>query len=162
MRIVWRKPDGSLVITIPASPRRDGESDEAYLDRVAARVLETTPSMRDAERVRDIATADLLPIDRTFRDAWAIDGDAIAVDMSRAREIQKNRLRELRAPVLAALDVEMLRAIEARDTATQQRIAAQKQALRDVTTVAGIEAARTPEELKEAGIEVIEQVRTRR
>lgn len=162
MRIVWRKPDGSLVITIPASPRRDGESDEAYLDRVAARVLEATPSLRDAERVRDIATADLLPIDRTFRDAWAIDGDGIGVDMNRAREIQKNRLRELRAPVLAALDVEMLRAMESRDADAQSRIAAQKQALRDITQVAEIDAADSPEALKEAGVAVIEQIRSRR
>jgi hypothetical protein len=162
MRIVWRLPDGSIVITVPASPRRDGESDDAYLDRIAARVQEATPSMRDAERVRDIATADLLPVDRTFRDAWAIDGDAIAVDMSRAREIQRNRLRALREPVLAALDVDMLRAIESQDAQAQARIAAQKQALRDVTRVPEIDAADSPEDLKEVGIAVIEQARTRR
>lgn len=90
---------------------------------------------------------DDLPINRDFRDAWASDGKAVGVDMPKAREIHRERLRILRAPLLAALDIEYQRADEAGDAKTKAQIAAKKQALRDVTKYPAIEAARTPEEL---------------
>lgn len=156
MRIVWRKPDGSLSITVPASPRLDGEDDAAYLDRVAARTQAATPSLADAARVYNVASADLIPGDRTFRGAWTIDGDVIRVDMGKAREIQKDRLRELRTPILAQLDKALERATDQRNNDEAARISARRQALRDVTAVPEIAAARTPDDLKRAGMEVIE------
>lgn len=76
----------------------------------------------------------LVPTDRSFRDAWKIDGGKIDHDMGKAREITKNRLRAERAPLLAKLDVQFMRALEAAsDTAA---ITAEKQRLRDVTTLA--------------------------
>jgi hypothetical protein len=88
------------------------------------------------------------PVDKTFRAAWALVGEAITVDMPKARTIHRGRLRVMRAPLLAALDVDYQRADERGDAAEKTRIAAEKQALRDVTDDPAIEAARTPEELK--------------
>ena len=79
----------------------------------------------------------------------------IAVDMNKAREIAKDMVRAERAPLLQQLDVEMLRAIEAGDTAKQAEIAARKQALRDATKAPALLAAQTPEELKAAIPEVV-------
>ena len=93
---------------------------------------------------REIAEA-AIPPDRTFRGALKPD---LTHDMSKCREIHKNKLRELRAPKFAALDIEHLRADEAANTTLKQQIAAKKQALRDVTADPRIAAARTPEELK--------------
>lgn len=55
----------------------------------------------------------------------------IIVNREKAEESTRNRLRAERAPRLAALDVDFMRAIErGEDTST---IAAEKQALRDIT-----------------------------
>ena len=87
-----------------------------------------------------------IPDDRTFREAW-IDGGTIAVDMPKARDIHRNRLRAVRAPKLAALDVEQMRALVSSDTKTVASIEEQKRALRDVPADPAIEAAATPEAL---------------
>lgn len=72
----------------------------------------------------------------------------IKIDMDKAKEIHKNKLREMRAPKLAKLDVDFMRAAEANNPELQAEIAAKKQALRDVTKDQAIESAQTPEELK--------------
>ena len=74
----------------------------------------------------------------------------IVVNMQKAKEIKKELVRIERKPMLEALDVEMLRAIEAGDVTKQAEIAAKKQALRDATTDPAILNADTPEELKAA------------
>jgi len=72
----------------------------------------------------------------------------ITVDMNKAREIKRDQLRAERKPILEALDVAYMRAQEAGDTAKQDAIAADKQALRDATADPAIDAATTPDELK--------------
>ena len=72
----------------------------------------------------------------------------ITVNMDKAREIKKDQIREARKPMLEALDVAYMRAVEAGDTTQQAQIAAEKQTLRDATDDPGIAAATTPEELK--------------
>lgn len=68
----------------------------------------------------------------------------ITVNISKAREITKQRLREERASLLAAQDIAFQRALEVgADTAP---IVAEKQRLRDVTKLA--DAAQTLDELK--------------
>jgi hypothetical protein len=57
----------------------------------------------------------------------------IKINIDKAKEIQKDKLREARKPLLEKLDVDFVRALElGGDTAS---IAAQKQALRDVTNI---------------------------
>lgn len=73
----------------------------------------------------------------------------ISIDMTKAREIKRDMIRAERAPLLAALDIEFMRAVEAGDTAKQQEIAAEKQRLRDATKAPAIDSAQTPDELKD-------------
>jgi hypothetical protein len=73
----------------------------------------------------------------------------ISIDMTKAREIKRDMVRAERAPMLAALDIEFMRAVEQGDTARQAEIAAEKQRLRDATQDPGIDAAQTPDELKD-------------
>ena len=57
----------------------------------------------------------------------------IKINVDKAKEIQKNKLREARKPLLEKLDVDFVRALElGGDTAS---IGVQKQALRDVTNI---------------------------
>lgn len=74
----------------------------------------------------------------------------IAVDMTKAVEIAKDLVRAERAPILADLDVEMIRAMEQGDTIKQAEIAARKQALRDATKHPDIVNATDPVALKAA------------
>jgi len=97
--------------------------------------------------VRDSASL-TVPQDRTFRGAWQFNGDAVEVDMVAARNIHRDNLRAEREPRFAALDADWFRAAETNDTTAQADIAAQKQALRNVTEAAPIDAATTPDELK--------------
>ena len=68
----------------------------------------------------------------------------ITINLTKAKEITKDRLRAERAPLLVAQDVLYMRATEANaDTA---EIVAEKQRLRDITQLA--DQATTLEELK--------------
>ena len=57
----------------------------------------------------------------------------IKINIDKAKEIQKDKLREARKPLLEKLDVDFVKALElGGDTAS---IGAQKQALRDITNL---------------------------
>lgn len=71
----------------------------------------------------------------------------IDVDMVLARDALRARLRAARGPLLAALDVAFIRALEAGDKAAQAEITARKQALRDAPDAPEIAAAATPDDL---------------
>ena len=68
------------------------------------------------------------------------------IDMAKAREIHKTKIREARAPKLAELDVEFQKAQET--SADTSAIVAKKQALRDAPADSGIASASTTDELK--------------
>ena len=71
----------------------------------------------------------------------------ININMNKARDIHREKVREARNPKLAEKDVEFQRALETgADTAA---IVTAKQALRDAPASAAIEAATTPDELKQ-------------
>lgn len=77
----------------------------------------------------------------------------ITVNMEKAREIHRNRMREARSPLFKDLDVAYMVAIErGLDTA---EIVAQKQELRDVTKDPAIDAAQTTDELKAVWPEIL-------
>ena len=57
----------------------------------------------------------------------------IKINIDKAKEIQKNKIRQVRKPLLEKLDVDFVRALEFGTDTTS--IAAQKQALRDVTNI---------------------------
>lgn len=79
-----------------------------------------------------IVNANEVPSDRTFRNAWKDEG-GIKVDMPKAVEITKDRLRAERAPLLDAQDVLFQRALES--GADTSAIVAEKQRLRDITKI---------------------------
>lgn len=73
----------------------------------------------------------------------------ITINLDKAKDITKDRLRAERAPLLQAQDVAFQRALE--QGADTSAIVAEKQRLRDITTLA--DAATTPEELKTISVE---------
>ena len=69
---------------------------------------------------------------------------AIIVDIDKAKDITKDRLRAERKPLLEAQDVLFQRALES--SADTSAIVAEKQRLRDITTL--VDTVNTVEELK--------------
>jgi hypothetical protein len=59
----------------------------------------------------------------------------IGIDINKAKDIHKDKIREVRNPLLQAKDVEYMRAQEAGNTEKVAEIVAEKQALRDATTI---------------------------
>ncbi len=95
--------------------------------------------------VRD-ASSLTVPSDRTFRDAWKFNGNAVEIDMAAARVIHKDNLRAERKPRLEALDVSYMKALESGSGASA--IATEKQTLRDITDDSRIASAADADALK--------------
>jgi hypothetical protein len=94
-----------------------------------------------------VTRADLLSLMPIFSLAWEELNNTVKVNMSKARDIFRDSLRTKRNKKFAALDIAYMRSLECGDTITAQKIAAQKQTLRDIPAHPAIEAAQTPEEL---------------
>ena len=86
----------------------------------------------------DASTA-TVPANRDFRGAWTLSGNVISEDMTKAKEIFRDKIREARKPLLEAKDVELMKALEAgSDTSA---IATAKDALRDAPAASAIDTA---------------------
>ena len=92
-----------------------------------------------------IVDASILPEeDNDFFDAWELNGETVTVNIDKAKEITKTRLRAEREPLLQAQDVLFQRALETGADTTA--IVAEKQRLRDITQLA--DACTTTGELR--------------
>ncbi len=85
-----------------------------------------------------------------FYDAWEMTDKTVQVNMTKAKELTKKRLRMEREPLLQAQDVAFQRALE--EGADTKAIVAEKQRLRDITKLA--DTANSLEELRALKAEV--------
>ena len=90
------------------------------------------------------------PSDRHFRDAWVIEGNVIQEDMTRAKVIFKDKIREVRGPLLEAEDVVYMKALEQDDATAKAASVTRKTALRDAPAATAIENASDIAALKAA------------
>ena len=127
-RIIYTKSDGTVSIITPA-----GDVNDAIKD---------VPSGLSYEIVEDSA----IPTDRSFRNAWKQNSKTIETDMTKAKEIHKTNIRNVRKDKLAEQDIEFQKALETGADTTA--IVAKKQALRDAPAAAGISTAVTETDLK--------------
>ena len=72
----------------------------------------------------------------------------IGVNIPKAKELQKERFRQVRQPLLEALDIDYQRADEAGDASKKTEVATKKQALRDVTNNTALNDATTEAEVR--------------
>ena len=98
----------------------------------------------------DASTVTSKPSDRHFRNAWAISGKVIAEDMTKAKEIFKDKIREVRGPLLEAEDIVYMKALEADDSTAKTNSVNKKKALRDAPAAKAISDADTIAKLKAA------------
>ena len=91
-----------------------------------------------------------MPSDKHFRNAWSLSGTVISEDMTAAKVIFKDKIRQVRKPLLEAQDVLYMKAIEDGDSSAQSTVATKKKELRDAPAASAITNATTIAELKSA------------
>ena len=96
------------------------------------------------------ASAVSKPSDRHFRNAWKLNGSVMAEDMTEAKKIFQEKIREVRKPLLEAEDVAYMKALEASDASAKDASVAKKKALRDAPAASAISSADTIAKLKAA------------
>jgi len=79
-----------------------------------------------------------------------LSGSVISEDMDAAKAIFKDKIREVRAPLLEAEDVTYMKALEAGDSDAQAASVTKKAALRDAPAASAITNADTIAKLKAA------------
>ena len=98
-----------------------------------------------------IAAADAtVPSDRLFRDAWTLSGSTITEDLTTAKTLFKEKVREARTPLLVAQDVAYMKALEEDDSDAQTAAKNAKKALRDAPAASAITNAANIGALKSA------------
>ena len=133
-RIIYTTDEGTVAILIP--------TDECGLsiEEIAAKDV---PEGKEYKIV-DVST---ISSDRSFRNAWVLDNE-ITVDISKAKDITKNKLRVERKPLLEAQDILFMQAQESGSDTSD--IVTEKQRLRDITNQ--VDSMTTVEELKGATV----------
>lgn len=127
--IIFKNDQGGVATCVPTG--------EISIDAV---LTKDVPAGRGAR----IVNMTDLPRDNDFYDAWEMDDKTVTVNLAKAKEITKKRLRAEREPLLAAQDVLFMRATE--QGADTTAIVAEKNRLRDITNLA--DSATTLDELR--------------
>ena len=134
--IIFTNDNGGVSTCIPTG--------EISIDAV---MTKDVPAGRGA---RIVNIVDLPNQHNDFYDAWEMDATSVTVNLAKAKEITKARLRAERAPLLEAQDVLFQRALESGADTTA--IVAEKQRLRDITGL--VDAVTTLEGLRAIKAEV--------
>lgn len=104
-----------------------------------------TVKTKDTPSHSIIVNSSSLPqADNDFFNAWELSNGVVTVNLNKAKEITKQRLRQEREPLLAAQDVLYMKALET--GADVSAIVAEKQRLRDITN--SVDAVTTTAELR--------------
>ena len=98
----------------------------------------------------DASTVSKIPSDRYFRNAWTLSGDVISEDLVTAKVMFKDKIREVRKPLLEVQDVAYMKALESGSSSAQTTAKNEKTKLRDAPAASAITNAKTIAELKSA------------
>ena len=91
-----------------------------------------------------------VPSDRHFRGAWSLSGTTISEDLAVAKTIFKDKIREVRGPLLEAEDVVYMKAMEADDSSAKAASVTKKTNLRNAPAASAITSASSITALKAA------------
>ena len=72
-----------------------------------------------------------VPSTRHFREAWSLNGNVITEDLTTAKEIFKDKIREVRKPLLETLDVTYMKSLETGNESHKAEAVTKKNNLRD-------------------------------
>ena len=147
-RIVYQGEDGIAKIVVPTKEYKGTMED--LLKKVVP---------EDCLDSADIVEADTIPDDRTFRNAWVTSkGKSAEIDLSKAKEEAKIKVRQARTPKFQELDVAYQRADEDGDADAKKAVADKKKVARDATKDTKITNADSIDKLKEGMESVIKEM----
>lgn len=114
MFITYPQPNGQVAVVIPTGDVND--------------------AIKDVPEGVEYKIVESVDIDNDYFNAYEFDAETGAkVSIEKAKAIHLDKFRAARAPRLSALDIEYMKAVESNDEAKKAAVAADKQALRDVT-----------------------------
>jgi hypothetical protein len=114
MFITYPQPNGQVAVVIPTGDIND--------------------AIKDVPAGVDYKIVESVDIDNDYFNAYEFDAETGAkVNIEKAKAIHLDKFRAARAPKLAKLDIDFMKAVEANDEVKKTEIVAAKQALRDVT-----------------------------
>jgi len=139
--MVWVRPDGAVSVSYLSETLRARETETQFYNRIAKKMKDDGAIPLTWFRAAEIEPS-LLPSDRKFRDAWKWTGNAIEVDLPKAKTLCLSRLIQDVNKKFSSFD--LLR------TPTAD-LEAQKQALlnQELAFTAKINEAKTVQELKD-------------
>lgn len=112
--ITYPQPNGQVAVIIPTG--------DVY------------SAIKDVPKNTPYKIVSSLNIDNDYFNAYEFDEtDGAKVNLEKSKAIHKDKWRTARKPKLEKLDIDFMKAVEAGNINQQSEIAAQKQALRDVT-----------------------------
>jgi len=109
-----------------------------------------TTNIIDKDGNSIVASDATVPSDRLFRNAWSLSGSTITEDLTAAKVIFKDKIREVRTPLLVAQDVAYMKALEADSSDDQTTAKNAKTALRNAPAASAITNAANIGALKSA------------
>ena len=109
-----------------------------------------TTNIIDKDGNSIVASDATVPSNRLFRNAWSLSGSTITEDLTASKVIFKDKIREVRTPLLAAEDVIYMKALEGADTDAQAASVTKKNALRNAPAASAITNAANIGALKSA------------
>jgi len=114
MFITYPQPNGQIAVVIPTGDVND--------------------AIKDVPAGIEYKIVESVDIDNDYFNAYEFDAETgVKVNIDKAKAIQLDKFRAARAPKLAKLDIDFMKAVEANDEEKKAEIVAAKQALRDVT-----------------------------
>ena len=150
-RIVYQGEDGIAKVVIPAPKflASGGTIDDLLIKSVPE-------NCRDSA---DIVDVDTILSDRTFRNSWVTEqGKSVEIDLAKAKDVAKDKVRQARTPKFAELDISYQRADEAGDADAKAAVVVKKQTARDATADTKITDADSVDNLKTGMEAVIKEV----
>ena len=116
MFITYPQPNGQVAVVIPTGDVND--------------------AIKDVPEGVEYKIVESVEIDNDYFNAYEFDAELGAkVNIEKAKAIHLDKFRSARAPKLAKLDIDFMKAVEANDEVKKAEIIAAKQALRDVTLI---------------------------
>jgi len=114
MFITYPQPNGQVAVVIPTGNVND--------------------AIKDVPAGVEYKIIESVDIDNEYFNAYEFDAETGAkVNIEKAKAIHLDKFRAARAPKLAKLDIDFMKAVEANDEEKKAEIIVAKQALRDVT-----------------------------
>ena len=133
--IVLKNEDNTVSIITPAESTID-----SIIDALPA---DSEHGIAKAQDVIDISDNDFLEA-RVFSTKYPY----VEVDLTKAKDIWRDKLRKARKPILEQLDVEFMKALESSDSSTIKEIKEKKQELRDITQHSTLKSAKSLDKIK--------------